>query len=177
MIKQLILAATIGLATLPALAVDIAVAPGEAYLRVTEGDKNILFVDVRDPVEIMFVGFADTVHVNVPFMLVDRSAWDEKRNVFRLYQNPDFIRKALRIEDVHMSRALDAVVQRADSAIFATNGGFFNVRRTLARPTVSRRWTRVRASAPWWQTCSRRPRRRRRSFSICAMATSIKSWL
>jgi hypothetical protein len=64
MIKQLILAATIGLATLPALAVDIAVAPGEAYLRVTEGDKNILFVDVRDPVEIMFVGFADTVHVN-----------------------------------------------------------------------------------------------------------------
>ena len=93
MIKQLILAATIGLATLPALAVDIAVAPGEAYLRVTEGDKNILFVDVRDPVEIMFVGFADTVHVNVPFMLVDRSAWDEKRNVFRLYQNPDFIRQ------------------------------------------------------------------------------------
>ena len=93
MIKQLILAATIGLATLPALAVDIAVAPGEAYLRVTEGDKNILFVDVRDPVEIMFVGFADTVHVNVPFMLVDRSGWDAKRNVFRLYQNPDFIRQ------------------------------------------------------------------------------------
>ncbi len=93
MIKQLILAAAVGLATLPAVAVDIAVAPGEAYLRVTEGDKNILFVDVRDPVEIMFVGFADTVHVNVPFMLVDRSAWDAKRNVFRLYQNPDFIRQ------------------------------------------------------------------------------------
>ncbi len=93
MIKQLILAAAVGLATLPAVAVDIAVAPGEAYLRVTEGDKNILFVYVRDPVEIMFVGFADTVHVNVPFMLVDRSAWDAKRNVFRLYQNPDFIRQ------------------------------------------------------------------------------------
>ena len=71
MIKQLILAATVGLATLPAHAVEIAVAPGEAYLRVTQGEKNILFVDVRDPVEIMFVGFADTVHVNVPFMLVD----------------------------------------------------------------------------------------------------------
>lgn len=93
MIKQLILAATVGLATLPAHAVEIAVAPGEAYLRVTQGEKNILFVDVRDPVEIMFVGFADTVHVNVPFMLVDRSAWDDKRNVFRLYQNPNFIRQ------------------------------------------------------------------------------------
>lgn len=93
MIKQLILAASVCLATLPALAIDIAVAPGETYLRVTQGDKNILFVDVRDPVEIMFVGFADTVHVNVPFMLVDRSAWDDKRNVFRLYQNPDFIRQ------------------------------------------------------------------------------------
>ena len=93
MIKQLILAATTTLATLPALAVEIAVAPGEAYLRVTQGDKNILLVDVRDPVEIMFVGFADTVHVNVPFLLVDRSAWDDKRDVFRLYRNPDFIRQ------------------------------------------------------------------------------------
>ena len=93
MFKQLILAATVGLATLPAHAVEIAVAPGEAYLRVTQGDKNILLVDVRDPVEIMFVGFADTVHVNVPFLLVDRSAWDDKRDVFRLYRNPDFIRQ------------------------------------------------------------------------------------
>ncbi len=93
MFKQLILAATATLATLPAHAVEIAVAPGEAYLRVTQGDKNILLVDVRDPVEIMFVGFADTVHINVPFLLVDRSAWDDKRDVFRLYRNPDFIRQ------------------------------------------------------------------------------------
>jgi rhodanese-related sulfurtransferase len=93
MLKQLILAATATLATLPAHAVEITVAPGEAYLRVTQGDKNILLVDVRDPVEIMFVGFADTVHVNVPFLLVDRSAWDDKRDVFRLYRNPDFIRQ------------------------------------------------------------------------------------
>ena len=136
MIKQLILAATIGLATLPALAVDIAVAPGEAYLRVTEGDKNILFVDVRDPVEIMFVGFADTVHVNVPFMLVDRSAWDEKRNVFRLYQNPDFIRQ-IQAELDRRGLGKDAEIitmcrsgsERGEpSAAFLRENGFANAR-------------------------------------------------
>lgn len=93
MLKQLLVAATLGLASLPALAIDIAIAPGETYLRVTQGDKNILFVDVRDPVEIMFVGFTDVAHVNVPFLLVDRSAWDDKRNIFRLHQNPDFLRQ------------------------------------------------------------------------------------
>ena len=29
----------------------------------------------------------------MPFLLVDRSAWDDKRNIFRLHQNPDFLRQ------------------------------------------------------------------------------------
>lgn len=91
MLKQLLVAATLGLASLPALAIDIAIAPGETYLRVTQGDKNILFVDVRDPVEIMFVGFTDAVHVNVPYLLVDRSAWDDQRGTYKIAQNPNFV--------------------------------------------------------------------------------------
>lgn len=54
-----------------------------------EGDK-VLFVDVRDPVEIMFTGFTDVVDVNVPFLLADRTQWNDKKNVLRMAPNPDF---------------------------------------------------------------------------------------
>ena len=56
-------------------------------------NKNVLFIDVRDPIEIMFVGFTDAVDINIPFLMVDRSEWDEKNNRFRFYQNPDFIKQ------------------------------------------------------------------------------------
>ena len=91
--KKLLIAAAIGFASLAAHAADIGLSAAETYAKIQKAEPNVLFIDVRDPVEIMFVGFSDAVHANVPFMLVDRSAWDEKRNVFRLYQNPDFIRQ------------------------------------------------------------------------------------
>jgi rhodanese-related sulfurtransferase len=62
----------------------------EAYeLKQAENDK-VLFVDVRDPIEIMFTGFTDTVDVNVPFMLADRTKWHPKKPVFLMAKNPDF---------------------------------------------------------------------------------------
>lgn len=63
----------------------------EAYEMKTgpDGDK-VLFVDVRDPVEIMFTGFTDVVDVNVPFLLADRTQWNDKKNVLRMAPNPDF---------------------------------------------------------------------------------------
>ena len=36
-------------------------------------NKNVLFIDVRDPIEIMFIGFTDAVDINIPFLMVDRS--------------------------------------------------------------------------------------------------------
>ncbi len=56
-------------------------------------NENVLFIDVRDPIEIMFIGFTDAVDINIPFLVVDRNQWDEKNNRFRLYQNPDFIKQ------------------------------------------------------------------------------------
>ncbi len=53
------------------------------------GDK-VLFVDVRDPIEIMFTGFTDSVDVNVPFKLADRSAWHPKKPVFNMVTNTHF---------------------------------------------------------------------------------------
>jgi rhodanese-related sulfurtransferase len=62
----------------------------EAYeMKTQQGDK-ILFVDVRDPLEIMFAGFTDVVDVNVPFLLANRNRWHDKKPVFAMEPNPRF---------------------------------------------------------------------------------------
>lgn len=62
----------------------------EAFdLKQEKGDQ-VLFVDVRDPIEIMFTGFTEVVDVNVPFLLANRDAWNERKSVFLMEPNPDF---------------------------------------------------------------------------------------
>ena len=62
----------------------------EAYAMKMELGEKALLVDVREPIEIMFTGFTDVVDVNIPFMLANRSAWNEKKSVFQMEKNPDF---------------------------------------------------------------------------------------
>jgi rhodanese-related sulfurtransferase len=88
--KKLLAAASLAFASLIAHADNIGISAEDTYAKIQLGDENVLFVDVRDPVEIMFVGFSDAVHVNIPYLMVDRSQWNAERGVFRLYQNPDF---------------------------------------------------------------------------------------
>lgn len=78
-------------ATSAAIADDIGLSARQVYELKTEGKEAIFFVDVRDPVEIMFVGSTDVVDGNIPFLLVDRYEVDESKGVFRMYRNPHFI--------------------------------------------------------------------------------------
>lgn len=77
-------------AAAPVWADEMGLTPRETYERVQRNGDEILFLDVRDPVEIMFVGFTDTVDANIPFLIVDRTRWDDKNNRFVPYQNPHF---------------------------------------------------------------------------------------
>jgi rhodanese-related sulfurtransferase len=62
----------------------------EAYdMKTKQGDK-VLFVDVRDPIEIMFTGFTDVVDVNIPVQTADRSRWSDKKPVYLMVNNPNF---------------------------------------------------------------------------------------
>ena len=62
----------------------------EAYeMKRAEGD-NVLFIDVREPIEIMFTGFTDVVDVNVPFMLANPSKWNPKKPRLAMELNPGF---------------------------------------------------------------------------------------
>lgn len=70
----------------------------EAYKMKTEQGDNVLFVDVRDPIEIMFTGFTDTVDVNIPFKISNPNNWHKKKPVYEMVTNTNFeslISKAL----------------------------------------------------------------------------------
>jgi len=63
--------------------------------------EDVLFIDVRDPVELMFVGFTDVVDYNIPFMTVNKNAWHSEKPVFKLEVNKHFeqdIAKALELK-------------------------------------------------------------------------------
>lgn len=63
----------------------------DAYAKVQKQDNKVLLVDVRDPVEIMFVGFSDAADINIPFLLVDRSRFNEASGMFAMDRNEQFV--------------------------------------------------------------------------------------
>ena len=92
MLCSVALSLSMAFAASAAIAEDIGLSPQEVYELKTGGGKEpIFFVDVRVPVEIMFVGSTDVVDDNIPFMLVDRYEVDEVKGVFRMYRNPHFV--------------------------------------------------------------------------------------
>ncbi len=62
----------------------------EAYQMKQKMADKVLFVDVRDPIEIMFTGFTDVVDINIPFMVANREKWNSKKPVYLMQKNPDF---------------------------------------------------------------------------------------
>ena len=89
--KRFIAAAALGLFALVAHATELGISAKEAYEKVRQPNAKILFLDVRDPVEIMFVGFTDLVHANIPYLIVDRTTWDDRRGNFKPNYNPKFV--------------------------------------------------------------------------------------
>ncbi len=70
----------------------------DAYAALSEHRDRILFIDVRDPVEIQFTGFTDEVDLNIPFLEADRTRWNAERGTFLMDRNPRFsaaVRRAL----------------------------------------------------------------------------------
>jgi rhodanese-related sulfurtransferase len=78
---------------------DLYVDSKEAYeMKQEQGDK-VLFVDVRDPIEIMFTGFTDVVDINIPYKLSNPANWNKKKPAFEMAVNQDFepmVEKALK---------------------------------------------------------------------------------
>lgn len=90
-VKSLISGVLLSLAMGSVQAVELAISAEEAYAKTQQTAQPLLLVDVRDPVEIMFVGFTDAVDINIPFMTADRTQWNAERNIFPMQRNPEFV--------------------------------------------------------------------------------------
>jgi len=134
--KRLLLLLVIGWSAVAAQAVELGISAQEVYAQVQKADSKVLLVDVRDPVEVMFVGFTDAVHINVPYLIVDRTGWDDKRGVYKLFQNPDFaaqIKAALEKRGLPMDAEVITMCRSGSergepSAAFLRANGFPNAR-------------------------------------------------
>ena len=63
-----------------------------AALKQSKG-KEALLVDIRTQAEIFFVGEADGVDANIPYLLANFSIWDDKKGRFLLTPNATFVDK------------------------------------------------------------------------------------
>jgi rhodanese-related sulfurtransferase len=122
--------------TLSLSADELGLTPAETAALLQQQGEQMLFVDVRDPVEIMFVGTPLGIDANIPFMTVDRHDFDADNNRFHLHQNPEFaaqVAAALEAKGLD-SDALVVTMCRSGSergepsARYLLEQGFSNVR-------------------------------------------------
>lgn len=112
-----------------------ALSPQAVFDRVQREGLQILFVDVRDPVEIMFVGFTDAVDVNIPFRLVDTTSLNPNGTGFAMPLNPRFVeevRRALQAKGLDDAAPIITMCRTGGargrpSAAFLRENGFPNV--------------------------------------------------
>ena len=114
----------------------LSVPPQEVWSLVQDHPDELLFVDVRDPIEIMFVGFTDAVDINIPFKLADRTQFNEDKGSFAMQSNPDFvsgIEKALKAKGLDKDSLIVTMCRSGSargkpSADYLISQGFSNVK-------------------------------------------------
>lgn len=62
----------------------------EAY-DILQNDSSALLIDVRDPIEIMFTGYATETDIHVPILLSDRTQKHPKKPVYAMQKNKNFL--------------------------------------------------------------------------------------
>jgi len=53
-------------------------------------NRSAIRVDVRDPIEVMFTGFATPTRIHVPLMLADPKSWNDSQGSWGMVKNPGF---------------------------------------------------------------------------------------
>jgi len=106
----------------------------EAYEMVVKNPQKVLFIDIRTPAETQYVGIADQVNLNIPYMLDDYSAWDSKKNRFLMSPNSAFTMKiadALAARSLKKSDPIVLICRSGDRSASAANllnsAGYSNV--------------------------------------------------
>ncbi|NOG32376.1 sulfurtransferase [Halomonas sp. TBZ9] len=113
----------------------------EAYNMIQQ-DDDALLIDVRDPIEIKFTGFAEPTDIHVPWVLADRTQFDADAQTWPISRNTDFeaqIRSALeehnaqentpiivmcRSGSTRSAPAADLIAEMGFSQVYSVSDGF-----------------------------------------------------
>lgn len=115
---------------LSALAVDPATLPKEKvtklglYIEARDvpeflkkyGKDKVLFLDLRTPEELLFVGIPEGIDGNVPFGIMHYDQWDEKKSTYVRNPNTDFLAN-------FESRAMDKGTEKNDPILLICRSG------------------------------------------------------
>ncbi len=63
----------------------------EAYSLKKQKNDRLLFVDIRTPAELVFVGKPDNIDINIPFMNIHYNHWDSDKSFFKKTPNENFV--------------------------------------------------------------------------------------
>lgn len=102
------------------------------YLDASEADDFVarnksttLFLDVRTPAEVAFVGMPAAVDANIPYMVQPEfPVWDAAKNTFKLDTNPDFIpevRRRLAEKGLNADSNIVLICRSGDRSAAAAN--------------------------------------------------------
>jgi rhodanese-related sulfurtransferase len=107
----------------------------EAASFVAKNASKTLFLDIRTPAEVTFLGMAAPADANVPYMVEPAfQAWDDAKATFKLEGNPDFIpevRRRLSEKGLGPDDTIVLMCRSGDRSAAASNllaaAGFNNV--------------------------------------------------
>lgn len=63
----------------------------QAYDYTTANMDKTLFLDIRTPSELNYLGAATVMDAHVPFVLMDISGWDDKKHRYKRADNKNFV--------------------------------------------------------------------------------------
>jgi len=63
----------------------------QAYKKTMANMDNILFVDIRTPSELNYLGTATVMDVHIPAVFMDTTAWNDKKHRYKRAENKNFV--------------------------------------------------------------------------------------
>ena len=107
----------------------------EAAKFINQNASKALFLDIRTPAELMFIGMPAQADANVPYMKEpDFPAWDGVKGTFKLELNPEFlpeVRRRLAAKGLKPTDTIVLICRSGDRSAAAANllaeAGFKNV--------------------------------------------------
>lgn len=99
----------------------------EASAFIMKNKSKVLFIDVRTPVEIEYVGYSYLMDKNIPIKVNDTSKWDAKKHRFAGKANKNFVsevKAALKAKGLNKNSAIVFMCRSGDRSAAATNKMF-----------------------------------------------------